>query len=492
MNKNSEESFNVTGDTAKSTGASFPADSENLHHAGDIVEANLNLKPASGNLLTTAALTLAIGLMVGYFFGRPPHVNAVPVESTDKPAVPDSADIVKLTETQATSIRLDSAVMRSFRSQRVTTGKIAYNEDNTTSVFSPYTGRITRLLVKPGDEVKKGDTLFEIDTPDVVQAESDLVTAASTLKKSESALHLAQRSELIAKHNIESSERNLELSKKNEQRQKELFEDKASSLKDWEAAQQATQQAQKDLEQGQKDYEQSQSDIKSAESDMLSNETVLKATRDRLITFGKTVEEIQKNESNRTIDRNTRVVAPISGTITQRKVGAGQYVRPDSSDPLFVISDLSVMWMFADAYESDAELLKAGLSVEVTLLAYPEKFNAVISHIGSSVDPNTRRIPVQCVVQNPLHKLKAEMFATFRISSDQETQSPAVPPAAVTQDGDNKVIWVAGQAVNEFQKRIVVTGVEQDGLLQILSGVKPGERVAVQGSLFIGSKGSAD
>ena len=474
-------------------GAHSGGDTERPSTAVVISVPELDLKPASGPLLAVAAAMLAIGLLVGYFAARPAHLDAVPAETRENAPASDSADVVKLSASQAVTIRLDSAVVRTFRGQRVTTGKIAYNEDNTTSVFSPYTGRITRLLVKPGDEVKKGDTLFEIDTPDVVQAESDLVTAASALKKSESALHLAQRSESIAKRNIESSERNLELSRKNEQRQRELYEDKAASLKDWEAAQQATQQAQKDMEQGQKDYEQSQSDIKSAENDILANETVVTATRDKLITFGKTAAEVEKIASERTIDRNTRVVAPISGTITQRKVGAGQYVRPDSADPLFVISDLSAMWMFADAYESDAALLKPGLAVEVTLMAYPkQKFNAVIGRIGSSVDPNTRRIPVQCVVANPEHQLKAEMFATFRISSDQETQSTAVPPAAVIQDGDTKVVWVAGQAANEFEKRIVATGVEQDGLVQIFSGVKPGERVAVQGSLFIGNKASAD
>ena len=449
---------------------------------------DLDLKPAPGALLLTGALMLVAGLAVGFLVGRGMGPRAEPAAETKGEKAADSSDLVKLSAKQSEAIKVDAAVMQSFRDERLTTGKIAFNDDNITPVFSPYTGRITRLISKPGDAVKKGDTLFEIDTPDLVQVESDIIAAVSALNKSRTALKLATRSESIAKHNIESSERNLELTRKNEDRQKALYEDKAAALKDWEAAQQAVQQAQKDLEGAQKDYEQSQSDIKSAESDIFSNETVLKAARDHLLVFGKTEAEIEKIEKERIIDRNTRVLAPIAGTVTQRKVGIGQYVQPASPDPLYVITDLSSMWMLADVYESDAALLKPGLTVDVSIMAFPEqKFSATIGYIGASVDPNTHRLAVRCLVENPDRKLKSEMFATFRISTDRETQSPAVPPSAVVLDGQTKVVWVAGQKENEFERRVVATGVEQHGLVQILSGIKAGERVASQGGLVLNS-----
>ncbi|MGD0091951.1 MAG: efflux RND transporter periplasmic adaptor subunit [Planctomycetota bacterium] len=455
---------------------------------------DLNLKPASGRLLLVGATMLVLGLVLGFLGGTAagPHAEAIAADpKSTNPA--NDPDVVKLEGAQAASIKVATAALQPFHGEKTTTGRIAFNDETVTPVFSPYTGRITRLVAKPGDAVQKGDPLFEIDTPDLVQTESDLISAISSLKKSQTALNLAKRSEGIAQRNIASSTRNLELSRKNEERQKTLYEGKAVALKDWEAAQQATQQAQKDLEQGQKDYEQAQSDTKSAESDIFANETVLDAARDRLRVFGKTDSEIEKIEKARVIDRNTRVLSPISGTVTQRKVGAGQYVKPDNPDPLYVIADLSALWMLADVYESDAGLLKLGLPIEVTVMAYPQAaFKAQISYIGASVDPATHRIPVRCVVENPGQRLKSDMFATFRITTDAEIQSPAVPPGAVVQEGQKKIVWVTGPQENEFVRREVATGLEQNGFVQIVSGVKAGERIAAEGSLFLSNKANAN
>lgn len=455
---------------------------------------DFTLKPASGKLLMVGGTMLVLGLGLGLFMGRGtvPRAEAETVQSK-APEPADSGYTVNLDAAQVAGITVKPAELQTFHGERTTTGRISFNEDHVTPVFSPYTGRITRLAALPGDRVQKGDTLFEIDTPDLVQAESDLIAAISTLKKSETALNLARRSESIAQRNIASSQRNLELCAKNEERQKALYEDKAAALKDWESAEQATQQAKKDAEQALKDLEQAQSEVKSAESDITTNGTALNASRDHLRVFGKTDAEIARIESERVIDRNTRVLSPITGTVTQRKVGVGQYVKPDNPDPLYVVADLSTMWMLADVYESDASVLKLGLPVEVAVLAYPKKsFAAKIEHIGAAVDPATHRIAVRCVVDNADQTLKAEMFATFRISTDSAMQSPGVPPAAIVQDGEKKIVWVAGTEQNSFKRREVAIGIQQNGLIQILSGVQPGERVAAEGSLFLSNKANAD
>lgn len=453
----------------------------------------LDLKPASGKVLMVGGTMLVLGLMLGVFFGRGavPRAEAEPAEAK-APAAENNPETVQLDAVQVAGISLKTAELQTFHGERTTTGRLAFNDDHVTPVFTPYSGRITRLVALPGDTVQAGDTLFEIDTPDLVQAESDLIGAISTLKKSESALNLARHGESIAQRNVASSERNLELSSKNEARQKALFEDKAAALKDWEAAEQATQQARKDLEQAQKDLGQAQADVKSAENDIFANETVLAAARDHLRVFGKTDAEIAKIEQTRVIDRNTRVLAPISGTVTQRKAGVGQFVKTDNADPLYVIADLTTMWMLADVYESDAALLKLGLNVEVKVLAYPDPFQAKIEHIAASVDPSTHRLAVRCVVSNPGQRLKSEMFAMFHITTDAEIKSAAVPPEAVVQDGDKKVVWVAGGKSNQFQRREVATGLQQNGLLQIVKGVEPGEKVVAKGSLFLSNKTNTD
>jgi len=340
-------------------------------------------------------------------------------------------------------ITLASATSQTFLAEKLATGKIAFNEEVMTPVFAPYTGRVISLLAKPGDVIKQGSPLFEIDTPDLVQVESDLISASIGLAKSNAGLELARRAE---------------------DRQHRLYTNKAVSLKDW---------------------EQSQADLKGAEREVRAAEALLAVSRSRLRVFGKTDAEILRVETEHQVDRVTRVLSPIAGTITTRKVGPGQYVKVDSPDPLFTVANLSTVWLVADVYESDLPLLKAGQPVEVHVAAFPgEVFTARIAYIAPAVDPTTHRAGVRAVIDNRGQRLKPDMFASFRIVTSSEIQSLAVPCTAITRDGDKTSVWVAGQA-NQFARRQVAAGIEQNGYTQILSGLQLGDRVVSQGSLFI-------
>jgi len=350
---------------------------------------------------------------------------------------------VKVDEQQLRRFQFAPVGTKAFRIEKSATGKIAFNEEAMTPVFSFYAGRVVRLIAKPGDVVEPGSPLFEIDTPDLMQAESDLLTASSLLAKAKTQLSLAQRTE---------------------NRVHDLYEHKAVAFKDW---------------------EQAQSDLKNVQSDVRAAEAVLAAVRGRLRVLGKSEAEIVRLEEGHEIDRVARVGSPIAGTITARKVGPGQYVRTDSTAPLFVIADLSAMWMLANVYETDVPLLRVGQPVEVRLLAYPDEvFQARIDYIGATVDPTTHRADVRCIVENREQKLKPEMFATFRIVTTSAVQSLAVPLSALVHDGEKTSVWVA-QPENGFVQREVTVGLEQDGYMQILSGLQAGERVVSDGSLFL-------
>jgi len=350
---------------------------------------------------------------------------------------------VTIDPSQIQSIKLETAGSQTFRAEKIATGKIAFNEEVMTPVFSPYSGRVIRLLAKPGDVIKRGSPLIEIDTPDLVQNETDLITASIGLAKSNSMLELARRTE---------------------NRQHHLYLNKAVSLKDW---------------------EQAESDLKNAERDVRSAESALEAARARLRVFGKTEPEIGRIETEREVDRLMRVPSPIAGTITARKVGPGQYVKPDSPDPLFTIADLSTIWLLADVYESDAPLLKVGQPVEVKVGAFAEEsFTARISYISPSVDPTTHRIAVRAVINNRGQRLKPEMFASFRITTNAAIESLAVPVSAVIRDSGKASVWIA-QDRNQFVKREVTVGLIQNGYAQITGGIKRGEEIVVDGSLFL-------
>lgn len=357
-------------------------------------------------------------------------------------AAPDPSRVVVGGE-QLQQITVQPVVRRQFRVERLAIGQIAFNEDFTTPVFSPFTGRVTKLLAKLGDEVQAGGPLFEIDTPDVVQAQSDLINAAAALAKSKTQVELNQRAF---------------------NRQRDLFKAKAVA---------------------EKDYEQAQSDLRQSESDVRANEGVVLASRNKLRILGKSDDDIGRVETERRIDPIMRVNAPITGTITTRKVGPGQYVRVDNTDPLFSISDLSTMWLRANVAEADIPFVKVGQDVEVQVLAYPrETFKAKVTYIAASVDPTTHRVAVRSEIANTTQLLKPEMFANFKIITATGDESPSVPIEAVIREADGAYIWLA-KSEHEFERRAVKLGIETEGLVQILTDLPPGQRVVTMGAVFL-------
>jgi cobalt-zinc-cadmium efflux system membrane fusion protein len=396
-------------------------------------------------ILTIAALVVLAVIAVALIIRSRAKSNADIEAGTRStaPAVPQDPNSVTIDEGQAQNIKLEAARIESFTVEKIATGKIAYDEDVVTPVFSPYTGRIVRLMVRPGESVNRGTLLAEVDTPDVVQAEQDLISQLSGIAKARTALELAKRTE---------------------QRQHTLYANKAASLAVW---------------------EQAQSDLKNAESDLQAAEAGLTASRNRLKLFGKDDADIESIERDRKIDRLARVVAPLAGTITARKVGPGQFVKPDNPDPLFTIANLSRMWMLADVYETDVPLIKMGQPVEVKVMAYPnETFKARISYIGPTVDPATHRVAIRAVVDNKGLRLKPEMFASFKIITGAQVQQLAVPLKAVVRDGEKSSVWVAVEG-NRFVRKPITTGIEQNGYVQVVSGIAAGDKIVCEGSLFL-------
>jgi cobalt-zinc-cadmium efflux system membrane fusion protein len=179
------------------------------------------------------------------------------------------------------------------------------------------------------------------------------------------------------------------------------------------------------------------------------------------------------------------VVSPIDGTVVARKVGPGQYVRADNTDPLYLIADLGTMWLRANVSENDIALIRSGQDVEVKVNAFPDRsFKARIATVGAASDPVTHRVVVRSEIANPDGVLKPEMFARFRIDTGQDAESPAVPVDAIVREGDVITCWIEVEPTM-FQRRKIQLGIEQDGNMQVLDGVRVGERVAARGAIFL-------
>jgi cobalt-zinc-cadmium efflux system membrane fusion protein len=204
----------------------------------------------------------------------------------------------------------------------------------------------------------------------------------------------------------------------------------------------------------------------------------------RLALFGKNAELVEASNSGGP-DRRVVIRAPINGTIVERKVGAGQYVKPDMPDPLFMISDLSTVWVIADVFESYLAKIHVGQSVEITVPAYPERrFPARISFINPTVDNETRTVHVRCSVPNPGGLLKPDMFALIDIGAALPQRVAAVPTGAIFTKGADSFVFVE-ESPEHFRRRQVRPGRAIDGATVIEEGLKPGERVATRGVLLL-------
>ena len=238
--------------------------------------------------------------LIAALFGMSLVASPVMAEGPTK-----GADFVRVVPDQMHQLQVVKVETFPFRTQRSAIGQIGYNEDASTSVLTPFSGRVIRLIAKLGDQVKKGDPLLEIDSPEQLVPQNDFITAQAAQRKARSQLDLAK----IA-----------------EKRVRDLHEGKAAPAKDLQAA---------------------EAQLASAEHDLRSADTTFEAARVRLRILGRTDEEISKLEESRTLTRVTTIPAPINGTVVARKVGPGQYVKSDSGEALYTIADLSTMWLLS-------------------------------------------------------------------------------------------------------------------------------------------------
>ncbi len=371
-----------------------------------------------------AAAVLGLVVLAVWLGGRAFGPHEAPAA-----AAPSPPGTFRATPLQIKTLTVEVVQTHGFVSEELTEGKIAVNGDRATPVFSPYSGRVTRVIAGLGDTVKPGAPLATLEASEYVQAQSDLKSSAAAVK----------------------------LARINETRKHALYDAKGGSLQDWQSAQ----------------------------ADLTNAESAQSAVRNRLRILGKSDAEIAELERAEIMNPVATLAAPIAGVVVDRQVGPGQYLQAGGGTPVFTIADPSSVWLLANVRETDAGLVKLGQSVEVRVLAYPKRaFKARVTYVAALVDSVTHRLPVRAEIENRDGALKPEMFANFRILTADASESPAVPEAAVVYEGNAAHVWVvAGD--NLLSLRTIRTGRSNDGLIEVLDGLKPGERVVTKGGLFI-------
>src|ERR1700733_1448269 len=320
------------------------------------------------------AAVVVLGLLAAWLGPRIFAPHEAPAAAAPPPGT------FRATPQQLKTLTVETVQSHGFVSEEVTEGKIAVNGDRATPVFSPYSGRVTRVIAGLGDTVKAGAPLATLEASEFVQAQNDLRTAAAQVK----------------------------IARLNETRKHALLDAKGGSLQDWQAAQ----------------------------TELTAAETALSAVRNRLSILGKSPTEIAALEKNQTISPVATLSAPIAGVVVDRQVGPGQYVQSGGATPQFTIADISSVWLLANVRETDADLVKLGQSVEVQVPAYPERvFKARLTYVSAVVDPVTHRLPVRAEIGNRDGALKPEMFANFRILTSEASERPAAHHSAVLYEG---------------------------------------------------------
>ena len=337
---------------------------------------------------------------------------------------------VDLTQSQLNSIKIETLGTHSFSVEKTAVGNIDYDEDLTVQVFSSYPGKITAALASLGDDVKKGQPLYTIESPDLIQAESTLISTAATYDMTSK--ELARARSLLQTNGV--SERELE---------------------------QAT-------------------------SDEQAAEGALKASRDAVRVFGKSDAEIDQVLATRKIDSALVVSSPLTGRVIARNAQAGLLVQPGIAPAPYAVADLAKKWMVANVIESDSPMLRVGQPLRATLMAYPGRvFNGRISRLGASVDPNTHRIMVRCEIADPQDELRPGMLASFAIQVQPPVESVAIPMNGVVRNGDGTMAaWVTTDR-HHFVQRLIKIGLQQDGLDQVLDGLQSNDLAVTDGAIFL-------
>lgn len=344
----------------------------------------------------------------------------------------DTASLFTVPADQMAHLAVVPVEKSNLRRQLRLAGNVTYNAFKTTPVFSPIGGPVHEILVAPGETVRSGQPLLSVNSP-------DYSAARSAYLKAREAFFLADKVYTRAQ---------------------DLYAHGAVAEADLQQAESSRSQAQADLQ----------------------------ASEDMLRALGiKDPEAMIKHPPKTTLQ--IPLPAPVGGEIVERLVGPGQLLQAGATQ-VFTISDMSTVWVLVNVYQSDVGYVRVGDSVDITTDTYPKVFHGRISYVAPALDPNTRTLQARIVTANPNKILKKDMYVTAMLEAGVIRDALTVPDAAVLRDTENIPFVYVQSGANQFARRLVKVGDSQDGRTQITDGLKEGERVVGDGSLFLQFKNS--
>jgi membrane fusion protein, heavy metal efflux system len=385
-------------------------------------------------VIAGGAVAVVVAALLTFGTGRAAKTTSAGQLALAAPERTSTEARVVLTSQQLRTLTIAPVGTYLFPIDKDAVGSIDYDENLSVQVFPPYQGKILATLHEVGDPVQRGQALYTIDSPDLIQAESNLIGAAATLELT--------RKELVRAHELYVTDSTI------------------GGVSE-------------------REYEQAQSDEQTAEG-------ALRAARSAVRVFGKTDDEMDETIRTRHVDNALVVPSPITGQVTSRDAQPGLLVQPGNPPAPYAIANIQTKWMLANVLEGDSPLYHIGQPVQVTVTAFPGRaFTGTIDRIYPAVDTVTHRITVRSQIVDPGNLLRPGMLADFVIQVRAPTEAPAVPTTAIVHEGDGTLTaWVTRDRKTMYQ-RVVSIGAERDGQYQVLEGLHPGELVVTRGGVFL-------
>ena len=332
-----------------------------------------------------------------------------------------------LTPAQRHNITLYTVARTQYHKMFDTNGVVDFDNDHATAMLAPFSGPVSRLLVQPGDKVKKGDILAVVTSP-------DFATAVSAYSK---ALETARTDRQLA------------------DRDKDLLEHQGVS---------------------EREERQAQTDAAGAEAD---RDAALKG----LQALGVDPQVIRDTQAGKPTARVEGLIrSPLAGTVVERLITPGQLLQAGTT-PVFTVADLSRVWVMAHVFGDDLAAVHPGDPAQI--ITGDRTIAGSVTNVGAEVDPNTRSVAVRVVVNNPGDVLKRQMYVQVRIQDRQQATGLLVPVSAILRDDQNLPFVYVEQPDGSFARQHVTLGSRSTDRYDISAGLSAGMKVVVDGAIFV-------
>jgi membrane fusion protein, heavy metal efflux system len=336
---------------------------------------------------------------------------------------------VTLTAAQRQHIGLYTVETAKFHKSIEPTGIVDFDNDQATSVLAPFSGPVSRLLVSPGDQVKKGDPLAAVDSPDFAAALSAYQKALATAKTNR---RLADLDKDLLQHNGVA--------------QREAFQ---------------------------------------AETDAANAEADRDAALQALVSLNVPAQTIKDIQEGRPVPRLEAMIrSPVAGTVVEKLITPGELLEAGTT-PCFTVADLSRVWVMAQIFGSDLTSVSVGDPAEVSANDGSTPLTGRVENISSLVNPDTRAVAVRVVVENPQRLLKKQMYVRVLIRARQESPGLLVPVSSLLRDDENLPFVYLVQSDGSFARQHVTMSYRTGDQYDIAAGLKAGDEIVVDGGIFL-------